>query len=82
MRYSEFGKVQIFCRSCHKQTQGKLGDGVGPHFRAIHCEHCGKHSSEWLSHPEQSESPNPAVDNAVLIIKHQPKPEIQFDLFS
>lgn len=80
MRYSDFGKLQFVCKSCHQSTQGKLGDGVGPHFRAIICDHCGK-QHEWLVRPEPFELPNLLVDNAELIVKRQPKSEIQFDLF-
>lgn len=81
MRYSEFGKVRFFCPACHQSIEGRLGEGVGPHFRSIHCEHCGKHTSQWLSFRSQNEQQNPAVENAVLLVKRQPKQEIQYDLF-
>lgn len=77
MQYSLFGKVPVLCKACNRLTNGIVGEGVGPHWLAVVCDKCGKHTSQWIAQRTEREPENPLVDEAKPVKWRRPQPSVQ-----
>jgi hypothetical protein len=75
--YSHFGKAKVLCNSCKALTLGRVGEGVSPHWLAVVCTECGKHTSQWIARPIEHDKPNSLVDDAEPIKWKRPQATMQ-----